>query len=80
EPKHVLELVEKHGVTIFAGVPMMYIGLLHVQDQFDTSSLRVAVSGGAPLPTEIFRTFEETFNVPILEGYGLSETSPIACF
>ncbi|ELA8361751.1 long-chain fatty acid--CoA ligase [Vibrio alginolyticus] len=80
EPKHVLELVEKHRVTIFAGVPTMYIGLLHVQHQFDTSSLRVAVSGGASLPTEIFRTFEETFNVPILEGYGLSETSPIACF
>lgn len=80
EPKHVLELMEKHKVTLFAGVPTMYIGLLHVQHQFDTSSLRVAISGGASLPTEIFRSFEEQFNVPILEGYGLSETSPIACF
>ncbi|EGQ9182771.1 long-chain fatty acid--CoA ligase [Vibrio parahaemolyticus] len=80
EPKHVLELIEKHRVTLFAGVPTMYIGLLHVEHNYDISSLRVAVSGGSSLPTEVFKTFEARFNVPILEGYGLSETSPIACF
>lgn len=80
EPSHVLELIEKHKVTIFAGVPTMYIGLLHADTNYDISSLRVAASGGSSLPTEVFRAFEEKFNVPILEGYGLSETSPIACF
>lgn len=80
EPSHVLELIEKHKVTIFAGVPTMYIGMLHADADYDISSLRVAASGGSSLPTEVFRAFEEKFNVPILEGYGLSETSPIACF
>ncbi|WP_415720757.1 long-chain-fatty-acid--CoA ligase [Photobacterium ganghwense] len=80
EPNHVLELIEKHKVNIFAGVPTMYIGLIHAQLNYDVSSLRIAVSGGASLPTEVIRTFESRFNVPILEGYGLSETSPIACF
>ncbi|WP_428774257.1 long-chain-fatty-acid--CoA ligase [Vibrio sp.] len=80
EPKLVLELIEKHQVSLFAGVPTMYIGLLHAEHQYDISSLRMAVSGGSSLPTEVFRAFEAKFNVPILEGYGLSETSPIACF
>lgn len=80
EPAHIFELIEKHKVTLFAGVPTMYIGMLHAEHDYDISSLRVAVSGGSSLPTEVFRAFEEKFNVPILEGYGLSETSPIACF
>ncbi|MDW2144487.1 AMP-binding protein, partial [Vibrio sp. 1833] len=58
DPKHVLELIEKHRVTLFAGVPTMYIGLLHVEHNCDISSLRVAVSGGSSLPTEVFKTFE----------------------
>ena len=80
EPKLVLQLIEKHKVNIFAGVPTMYIGLIHADLDCDISSLRLAVSGGASLPKEVIRTFEGRFNVPILEGYGLSETSPIACF
>lgn len=80
QPTHVLELIEKHKVTLFAGVPTMYIGMLHAEHDCDLSSLRVAVSGGSSLPTEVFHAFQEKFNVPILEGYGLSETSPIACF
>jgi long-chain acyl-CoA synthetase len=58
----------------------MYIGLIHADVDCDVSSLRLAISGGASLPKEVIRTFEGRFNVPILEGYGLSETSPIACF
>jgi long-chain acyl-CoA synthetase len=81
-----LALMEREHVTFFAGVPTMYHALLGFQEtaQFDlakiAAGLRVAVSGGAPLPAEVMRRFEERFDVPILEGYGLSETSPIATF
>jgi long-chain acyl-CoA synthetase len=74
------------GVTFFAGVPTMYHALLGHDnaEEFDlaaiAASLRVAVSGGAPLPGEVLRRFEQRFDVPIVEGYGLSETSPVATF
>jgi acyl-CoA synthetase (AMP-forming)/AMP-acid ligase II len=56
--------------------------LLHAPDRadYDTSSLRMCISGGAALPVEVLRGFEEALNVPVLEGYGLSETSPVASF
>jgi len=64
------------------GVPTMYSALLNHpgRDAYDTSTLKVCVSGGAALPGEVMRAFEEAFNCPILEGYGLSETSPVASF
>jgi long-chain acyl-CoA synthetase len=79
---HALELIERRRVTVFEGVPTMYAALLHhpSRDQFDLSSLRVCVSGGAALPVEVLREFERVFGCVILEGYGLSETSPVACF
>jgi long-chain acyl-CoA synthetase len=49
-------------------------------DQYDTSSLRIGVSGGAAIPVEVLKAAEERFGMTILEGYGLSETSPTACF
>ena len=60
----------------------MYAALLHHpdRDQFDVSTLRVCVSGGAALAVELLRGFERAFGCVILEGYGLSETSPVACF
>lgn len=82
----VLESLEKHRVSIFAGVPTMYIGLLNYPDanKFDlkliAKNLRLAASGGASLPVEVIEQFEKQFDVPILEGYGLSETSPVATF
>ncbi len=78
----VLETIDTHSVTVFEGVPTMYAALLHepARVSADTSSLRVCISGGAALPVEILRGFEETFGCTILEGYGLSETSPVACF
>ena len=79
-----LALMEREKVTFFAGVPTMYHALLEsgsLESETEAGlQLRVAVSGGAPLPGEIMRRFEERFAVPILEGYGLSETSPIATF
>lgn len=80
-----LSLMRQHRVSFFAGVPTMYWGLLDAAaDAPDADSLaghlRVAASGGASLPTEIHRRFERRFGVKILEGYGLSETSPVASF
>ena len=69
-------------VTIFEGVPTMYAALLQYPQHadYDTSALRLCVSGGAAMPVEILRGFEAAFGCIILEGYGLSETSPVASF
>ncbi|MDP9883163.1 long-chain acyl-CoA synthetase [Sinomonas atrocyanea] len=77
-----LEIIDAQRVTVFAGVPTMYSALLGVPDHrsYDTSSLRVCISGGAALPVEVLHRFEDEFGCIILEGYGLSETSPVAAF
>ena len=77
-----LAIVDRDQVTVFLGVPTMYMALLAVPDRerFDTSSLRTAASGGASLPVEVLRGVEEAFGFTLLEGYGLSETSPVASF
>jgi long-chain acyl-CoA synthetase len=86
EPAEVLETMQRETVSFWIGVPTMYWALLeHVAATgFDTSTvadhLRVCVSGGAPMPVDVLRRFESTFGVRILEGYGLSETSPVVCF
>jgi long-chain acyl-CoA synthetase len=79
---HALRIIAEHRVTVFEGVPTMYVALLHQPDRadYDTSSLRMCISGGAALPVEVLRGFEDAFSVPVLEGYGLSETSPVASF
>ncbi|MCW2824470.1 MAG: long-chain-fatty-acid--CoA ligase [Aeromicrobium sp.] len=85
EAKAALDLMLANEVTFFAGVPTMYWGLLAaLDDSIDVgtlaSNLRVAAAGGAALPGEIHKQFKERFGVTILEGYGLSETSPVASF
>jgi long-chain acyl-CoA synthetase len=81
DPATVLAAIERDHVTVFEGVPTMYAALLeHPDRSYDTSSLRVGISGGAALPVEVLRSFEAAFATPILEGYGLSETSPVAAF
>ena len=82
DPAAALEIIGRDKVTIFEGVPAMYAAMLHhpASAQADSSSLRVCISGGAALPVEIMREFERTFGCIILEGYGLSETSPVASF
>ena len=82
DPAKALEIVGRDKVTIFEGVPTMYAAMLHQpgSGQADTSSLRVCISGGAAMPAEIMRGFEQAFGCMILEGYGLSETSPVASF
>ncbi|MCH2084453.1 MAG: long-chain fatty acid--CoA ligase [Saprospiraceae bacterium] len=85
DASQVLGLMQKEKVTLFAGVPTMYWGLLNFDDSaFDLKSisdrLRVCVSGGASLPVQVLKDFEEKYNVPILEGYGMSEGSPVVTF
>jgi long-chain acyl-CoA synthetase len=82
DPERALEVIERDHVTVFEGVPTMYAAMLHhpERERFDVTSLRVCVSGGAALAVEHLREFERTFGCVVLEGYGLSETSPVACF
>jgi long-chain acyl-CoA synthetase len=75
-----LDLLAQHAATVFAGVPTMYSALLAVPEAPPLPALRVGVSGGAALPVEVLHRFEERFGCTLLEGYGLSETSPIASF
>ena len=77
-----LGILADQRVTIFAGVPTMFSALLHVPDRsgYDVSALRLCISGGAAMPVEVLRQFEDAFDCIVLEGYGLSETSPVASF
>ena len=67
---------------MFEGVPTMYAAMLNHpdRDDFDTSCLELCASGGSAMPVEVMKAFEEAFDCKILEGYGLSETSPVASF
>jgi long-chain acyl-CoA synthetase len=80
DPGEALATIERDGVTHFYGVPTMYGALLHhpEREKFDTSTLRVCMTGGASMPVEVLSGFEEAFGAELMEGYGLSETSPVA--
>jgi len=85
DPKAALQLMLANEVTVFAGVPTMYWALLNALDEtVDVErlrgNLRMAVSGGSALPVQILQDFQTRFGIGILEGYGLSETSPVATF
>ncbi len=83
EPGEALDLMRREKVTMFAGVPTMYwamLSKLHADGAEVPATLRLAVSGAASCPVEVLKDFESTFGVPILEGFGLSETSPAVCF
>jgi long-chain acyl-CoA synthetase len=80
DPAEALETMQRDRVTHFYGVPTMYGALLHHpgREELDTSALRTCITGGASMPVEILRGFEEAFGCVVLEGYGLSETSPVS--
>ncbi|RMD51054.1 MAG: long-chain fatty acid--CoA ligase [Candidatus Thermofonsia bacterium] len=86
DPGDAFKALQDHNVTIFCGVPTMFWALLNYPnaDEYDTEkisrNLRLGVSGGASLPLEVIKGMEEKFGIPLLEGYGLSETSPVASF
>jgi long-chain acyl-CoA synthetase len=82
-PVKAIERIRRDRVTILEAVPTMYTALLAVADQFPpeaTATLRTCVSGGAALPVAVLNDFEKAFDAVILEGYGLSETSPAVTF
>jgi long-chain acyl-CoA synthetase len=82
DPLKAFALIERYKVTSFAGVPTMFLFLLKHPDRvkYDLSSLRTCASGGAALAPELFEEWQRVFGMPVLEGFGLSETSPIASF
>jgi long-chain acyl-CoA synthetase len=81
-PETVLAAIERDRATIFDGVPTMFSALLaHAeQSRYDTSSLRVCVSGGDAIPAHVLEAFERRFRVPVLEGYGMTETASTITF
>ncbi len=86
DPPAVIRTFGDERASFWIGVPTMYWALLQyvAASGIDVggiaSHLRICVSGGAPMPADVLRGFEETFGVRVLEGYGLSETSPVVCF
>ncbi|MEO8861028.1 MAG: long-chain fatty acid--CoA ligase [Ginsengibacter sp.] len=85
EAEAAFRLMQKHRVSIFAGVPTMFWALSNYTDpKFDydliSSSLKTCLSGGASLPVKVLEDFEKRFNIPIMEGYGMSEGSPVVTF
>lgn len=76
-----LSLLVEESCTIFMGVPTMFIGLLDAADKDERRpQLRQALSGGSAIPVAVLEKFSETFDCPVLEGYGMTETSPVATF
>lgn len=85
DAKDVIENINKHKVSIFAGVPTMYwimASYIHpeITDQQVSNALRICISGGASLPLAVLEGFEQRFGVQVQEGYGMSEGSPVVTF
>lgn len=77
----VVKTIHKKRPTLFPAVPTIYTAINHYKDlaRYDLSSIKYCISGGAPLPLEVRRDFEKLTGCTLVEGYGLSETSPVAC-
>lgn len=79
DPKEILQIIDKHKITIFPGAPTMYIGLINHPDigKYDLSSIEACISGSSSLPAEVQVKFEELTGGKLVEGYGLTEASPV---
>ncbi len=78
-PKEVLQTLIEKGITVFCGVPSMFYVLLKLHRQATFPKLKFAISGGDSISKDHMIAFEKSFNFPIIEGYGLSEASPVVC-
>ena len=78
-PTKVVEMIRKNKVGIFLAIPSMYGALLSVKSatREDFESMKIVISGGEPLPDSIYQSFKERFNIELLEGFGLTETTPV---
>jgi long-chain acyl-CoA synthetase len=82
DPEAAMDVIQRNNVTGFAGVPTMYMSWLAMDSAttYDLSRLQVCMSGGAPLPWAVHEQVKARFGLTVLQGYGLTESSPIACF
>ena len=78
----IFKAIEQEKITFIAAVPRLFIGMvMQPEDKnFDLSSLKLCISGGAAMPLEFFPRFEARFGIKIMEGYGLTEASPVCAF
>lgn len=81
ELEDTIKIINKNKPTLFPAVPAIYTAINNYEgiEKFDLSSLRVCISGGAPLPVEVKKSFEEKTGCSLVEGYGLTESSPVLC-
>ncbi|MDB4949322.1 MAG: lcfB [Gemmatimonadetes bacterium] len=81
-PVRLLDLLESSGATVLCGVPAMYGAILSAAERREVPAhaLRLAICGGAPLVGDVAERWEQAFGIPLREGYGLTEASPVALF
>ncbi|MEV1292199.1 long-chain fatty acid--CoA ligase [Pseudonocardia sp. NPDC049635] len=77
-PDAILSLIAEHRVTVAAGVPTIWMGLLPKLSDYDVSSLRTILCGGSAVPKSLSEGFREATGLPLLQGWGMTETSPLA--
>ena len=80
DPKGILSAISKHKATVFCSVPTMYIALVNRPDikKYNLTTVRACISGAAPLPVEVQKKFEQLTGGRLVEGYGLTESSPVS--
>ncbi len=80
DPKAILSAIGKYKATVFCSVPTMYVALINRPDikKYDLSTVRACLSGAAPLPVEVQKKFEQLTGGRLVEGYGLTESSPVS--
>lgn len=78
-PEDILKVIEKERPTLFPGAPTIYVGILNHPnlEKYDLSSIKACISGSAPLPLDVQQKFEQVTGGKLVEGYGLTETSPV---
>jgi fatty-acyl-CoA synthase len=77
-PQDIADLIASEKVTMTAGVPTIWQGVLQLESPPDLSSVREIMCGGSAVPESLIRAYDERFGIPVLQGWGMTETSPLA--